>query len=98
MGDKSGGSLQRREGVCFWVCARLGVGWHHQITLQVLRGRFVLSSGELSEVVGRWRDVVEIQSEFEEARDTSKAAGAKLCRREWELQFAWFATHIAFEV
>lgn len=64
-------------------------------------GRSVLSSGELSKedgMVGRWGGEVAIQSEFEEAKDTSKAAGAKLCRREWELKSAWFATHIAFEV
>lgn len=63
----------------------------------------MLSSGELSKedgmvMVGRWGGEVAIQSEFEEAKDTSKAAGAKLCRREWELKSAWFATHIAFEV
>lgn len=47
---------------------------------------------------GRLRRGGAIPTEFEEARDTSKAAGAKLCRREWELKSAWFATHIAFEV
>lgn len=74
--------------------------WHHEFTLS--SGRSVLSSGELSKedgmVVGGWGGEVAIQSEFEEAKDTSKAAGAKLCRREWELKSAWFATHIAFEV
>lgn len=39
-----------------------------------------------------------VQTEFEEARDTSEAAGVKLCRREWEFKSAWFATHVAFEV
>lgn len=38
------------------------------------------------------------QSEFGEVGDTSKATGAKLCRREWELKSMSCATHIAFEV
>lgn len=49
-------------------------------------------------VVGRWGVEVAIQPEFEEAKDTSKAAGAKLCGREWEFKSAWLATHVAFEV
>lgn len=53
---------------------------------------------EPSQGVGGCGEVGAIQTEFEEARDTSEAAGAKLCRREWELRSAWFATHAAFEV
>lgn len=84
--------------MCFWVCAGLGVEWHREFTLQVPGGRAVLSSAEPSRVVGGCGEVGAIQTEFEEARGTSEAAGAKLCRREWELKSAWFATHIAFEV
>lgn len=68
MGDKFAGSLQRRECVC--GCALgWGVEWHQEFTLQGLRARSVLGSGELSKdcgvvVVERWGMVVAIPSEF----------------------------------
>lgn len=66
-------------------------------------GTSVLSSQELSKeggvvaVEGRWERRWRFSLSLRRRR-ISKAGGAKLCRREWELKLACFSTHIAFEV